>query len=810
MLLRMLKKDLLRKKAMNAVLFLFIVLCSALIGAGVGNMATMQGAVEHFKTVSKVADYYLAVPNLSSDEQLIDSWIASSDIVTDAHKSYYANFTQDKTRFNGDELASNSGNITYTTVPQNGNYVFTENDERITNLQPGEIALSYNLAQANGLKVGDVLTLDTGSTTTDASADNTIFEFKIVHLMKDFLFGSDFMTFTLAVVSDADFARIAQGEHPNPQLIIYSLYTNDLNTLLHEKNMLSYNSVFELVGSQLGAAFIMEMITSAILLLVALIFITVALVLLHFTIAFTMQEDYREIGIMKGIGVADIAIKRLYITKYLYLAMVGALIGLVLSFLISNLLLAPLRNTIVMGGTIDTFWLHVACAALVVVLCVVFAWLGTHRVRRLSAIQAIRSGSTGERFSRKGFLHLSQGDQPRASRLSVPAFLAINDIFCGLRNFVALVVALALGILMVNLPANAANTLGGSGVIPYFFLSDFDVAIDTMQFNDNAQRIWQQQLQEDKRELERQANASGIAMKFEFMFFYTSKLYVSDPMQAVSTQGMCSTNEQAILTLPGLEGTQPRLDNEIAMTRLLMADLGVDIGDTVHVVVGQTSAPYLITGSFETMTNLGRTFCFASTTSLIDEPVSTVMAAQGSFDDNSASPSQISAQIQELRQRFSSYQVYAPDEYVTHMIGDIKGTIVDVKNMILLLVLAVIFLVVTLLARTLLARDLGELALLKTLGFRTSTLFGWQILRMLAVAVVALAVGLVLTLPLNTVMVRFTFGLMGAPTIPATIEPVETFLLYPALLLLIALLATVLGVVRTCIKANKDNLATIE
>ena len=50
----------------------------------------------------------------------------------------------------------------------------------------------------------------------------------------------------------------------------------------------------------------------------------ISLVILRFTITFTLEEEYREIGIMKAIGIPARKIRGLYLVKYLAIALAGA------------------------------------------------------------------------------------------------------------------------------------------------------------------------------------------------------------------------------------------------------------------------------------------------------------------------------------------------------------------------------------------------------------------------------------------------------------------------------------------------------
>lgn len=49
--------------------------------------------------------------------------------------------------------------------------------------------------------------------------------------------------------------------------------------------------------------------------------------ILKFVITFSIREEFREIGVMKAIGIRNAKIRRLYIVKYLAMAIVGGTVG---------------------------------------------------------------------------------------------------------------------------------------------------------------------------------------------------------------------------------------------------------------------------------------------------------------------------------------------------------------------------------------------------------------------------------------------------------------------------------------------------
>ena len=63
--------------------------------------------------------------------------------------------------------------------------------------------------------------------------------------------------------------------------------------------------------------YILELVKAAVILTMSICIILISMVILRFTINFTMSEEFREIGVMKAIGIKNSIIRILYIIKYL-------------------------------------------------------------------------------------------------------------------------------------------------------------------------------------------------------------------------------------------------------------------------------------------------------------------------------------------------------------------------------------------------------------------------------------------------------------------------------------------------------------
>ena len=68
-------------------------------------------------------------------------------------------------------------------------------------------------------------------------------------------------------------------------------------------------------------------IVAGVVIMLSLLLILIAILCLRFTMLATIEEDYKEIGVMKAIGIAHADIKRIYLSKYLVMGVFASLLG---------------------------------------------------------------------------------------------------------------------------------------------------------------------------------------------------------------------------------------------------------------------------------------------------------------------------------------------------------------------------------------------------------------------------------------------------------------------------------------------------
>lgn len=169
------------------------------------------------------------------------------------------------------------------------------------------------------------------------------------------------------------------------------IYTKDSN-FSDKFNELDLNTVFNEDRDTVKFMYVMDMVIAAIMLVVSICLILISMIILRFTIHFTMSEEFREIGVMKAIGITTSKIRGLYLIKYFVISMLAGIIGLGASVPFGGMMLGYFRQKIIVS-TDGLYFLNVLCAFAVVAIVMLFCYFCTRRMKHFSPIDM-----TGKEF----------------------------------------------------------------------------------------------------------------------------------------------------------------------------------------------------------------------------------------------------------------------------------------------------------------------------------------------------------------------------------------------------------------------------
>lgn len=766
MFFRILKKDLKRKKSMNIILLIFITLATTFLASSVNNLIAISESVDYFMEKAKTPDYIVSAYDRGDDEELVN-WLNTSKYISSYDIDRSTMLSKDNIKIKKDGQLQDfdpAGEILLQPQPKKYGKILDEEGEEII-LKSGEIAFSLIDKSKNALEVNDKVIITLGDIKK---------EFIIKMFTKDATFGSGMMGMKRLLISDEDY-EIFKAYKEAGAMNNYYIMSNDTATLEKEFKTLDFNAIANFDKDILNTTFIMDMLPSSILIIVSICLILIAFLVLRFTIVFTLQDDFKEIGIMKAIGLKEFSIKKVYLIKYFVIAVIGVTVGFLISFPFGNMLLKQSSGNILMKSSNGNIFVNIACSILVVLIVLLYCYTCTRKLNKFSAIDAIRNGCTGESF--KGKLRLKLKNY---KKIKIPMFMAINDILCNLKRFVVLILTFCIGTVLIIIPLNTINTLKDGNIIKTFGLDYSDVLIESNEMDKYTNEANKEEYLKDIHNLEKSFEEVGIDAKVYGEVVYRLKFY-ADHKDNLLTLMAFQSQESDTNNYNVLKGKMPELKNEIAITETVAKKLNVSVGDTIYAQIGKEEKELIVTGLYESMINLGESVRLNPKMDIDFKYLATTFPFQGNFQ-GTEEPQVL---IDKLKDKYPSYTFKNPQEYVSIYIGSSLDILDTMKNLILLIVVCVNGLITILMMKTFIAKEKGEIAMLKSIGIRNTSIRFWQSARISIVLVVAIILGIILSKFLGPVSAGQVFAIMGVHNIVFKIKAVEVYIVYPSILLIV-------------------------
>lgn len=760
MFFNILKKDLKRKKNMNFILLIFIILCTTFLASSLNYMATTPKALDYFEEKTNAADYYL----LTFEKNQIEDWIKTNELVKDYENKEFLIFNANQFTIPSKKEFSTNGTICVEKFSKEKKFsrILDIKNNPIKEIKSGEIALSNDCAKNNNLKVGDLITVKMG---------DKIKNLKFTTPVKDIAFGTSFIGISKITISEEDYNFFKDAE----DTLVGSSFlikTSDVDKFEKSVNSQTFNAFADFSKDTVRYCYKFDMMVASIMFVISICLILIAIIVLRFSIGFTIQEDFREIGIMKAIGLHNSGIKKLYIVKYFAISIIGSIIGVLLSFPFGNMLMKNIQDNIAIQSTKGNFYINLICGVSVVIIVIIFCYISASKVNKFTAIQAIRNGSSGERFNQKSHFKLN-----KRRKMSTLFYMALNDIFSSVKSFSILVIIFIIGTLMVIMPINAVNTLASDSCLELFGLLKHDFYINNNKADMYCYKGDEEYIKNDVKVMKQLYHDNGIDVDIYKEYLFSVRTDPKKDNNSISFLGLHCPDLNAN-KFPYTRGFAPQLENEIAMSEVTIKKLKVDIGDTISISVGEEEKEYIIVGSFEWMMNKGEGIRFSQNVNINMSNLVGIMNFGCDFKDRT----DIQSQINKIKELSPDYEIYNSSEYLDLYLGSITSRMEKLKLLLTVVVLFINCLITILMTKTLMTKDISSISLLKNIGFKDRSIKIWQALRIIIVLAVSILVGGLLSNPLNVVMTKYTFGAMGASNIKLNIIPFEVYFLYPLIL----------------------------
>lgn len=778
MLFQILKKDMLKRKGVNTILFIFITLSAVFLSSSVNNILVVNSSVEYFIDYANVPDVNIIMTTDKGTAE-INAWMQEQKEdheISDYHYQVLRIIPDKAATFkkksgHSAKLDSKGASLYLGTMPETFNKVFDQDGKSFT-MQDGEIALSNMIMERNDLHIGDRLILTLGDIKK---------EFTISAKTKDAAFGNEMSGMSRFIVSPADYELIS--EHVRG-VGLYDVMAKDPFAFSQRLDNKAFPGVAQSITKEMyKKIYAFDMIMAGMLILIGVCLILIALLVLRFTLVFTMEEQYQEIGILKALGLRNFNIKKLYLIKYLFIVTIGSLLGMFASIPLSDAMIAGVNSNMVMADSSSNFGVSILCALFIVALVVSFCYFCTRRLNKVSAITAIRNGDNGERFTRRRGLALH-----KRNRMRVTLYLGINDILVHMKRYAVLVITFCISFILITIPLNTLNTMSSDEMVKKFLLNpDSAVYVKQIEKPEEGNYSNINDLNNGMKRIEQELKVQGYDadLRAEAIFFL--KVKGEETEQSLSLMTIQILDEDADY-IQYSKGSAPKLENEIAFSEYIMDHEGWTIGDTVRMNINGSDRNMLISGTYTDYMQLGKSARL--------NPVIT-MDKETLFDYWSIMVNMESDKTQEelaviMKQKFPDYEWASAQQVIDSNIGGLQDMLKQIMLPMTVMLCGVIMLITLLMEKLFITREKGEIAMMKSIGFRYQVIRSWQIIRMSVVVILSMIISIPLSLLSNQFVLKPIFAIMGAD-VTIQVDALQAYLLYPGILLIGIIIAAIIA-----------------
>lgn len=774
MYFNILKKDLKRKKAMNIVLLLFAILASMFVSSGLSNVITISNGTDYFLDKAEIGDYIVITQNGDGGvAELLDK----SQYV----KSYKCEncywLQRNEITVNGKEISSKNG--TSLLIPYNGSgiHFFNTDNQELSGVKEGEIYVSSGFLKKNDSNVGDELVID---------IQGIIKTYVIAGEIKDALFGSSMMGNTRFIINEKEFKTYTDENKLVPYSgTVFYIDSDNLKGLISEISE-AKNILFTGDRSMIKMCYVMEMIIAMIVLVLSVVLCIVSFVLLKFVITFTINEETREIGVMKAIGIRNFKIRSLYIVKYFAMALVGGIIGFILGIPFGNMLLRSVSKIMVLGQDMGLLF-NVLGAMAVIVIMILFAYRCTSGIKKYTPVDAIRDGQKGERFGKKSKLSIKK------TKLSNAFFMAANDVLSAPKRFLTIILSFTIcsvfvfGIVLVVDTMKSDSLIGTFGKKSDVYINDGEL-ISINMLSSEGDDMLEKKLKSIENDMQQMGYPADVSI--EVWYKYTVSFGGETTTCTFQQNKKTKTTEYDYL-----EGSAPQNADEIALTYQVAKVLGTKIGDVVTVDFGTEKRDCIVSAYFQTMNQLGSVIRLHEDAPTSMEYASSLMGYQIDFKD-SPDAKEIDRRIDKIKEYYDSEYVFNAAEYCIDCMG-VADTFDAVAKLLLVITCVVVVLVTVLMERSFISDEEKQIALYKSIGFNNKFIIKWQIIRFMIVTVSSELIAVIFTYPVTKLWCDPIWKMMGASNVKYVFNPVSLIVIYPGIILAINLASVCLTALYT-------------
>lgn len=761
--------DLVKNKGVNFALIVMLVLSAFLMATGAMVMERMVGSVNqlfdeakppHFLQMHK-GDYDPeALAEFADEQPDIEAWHVEEML---GYAGPAIAWERPATGESGD-LSDSLINNLFVTPNEEFDFLLDETGA-IPQPAPGEVYVPVAYQQSFDLHTGDELTLQT---------DAGFHDLHIEGFVRDSQMASSMSSSTRFLISDADFSELENAGGGEAEIIVEYRLTDqslasDFQRAYESEEALPKNGQAVTYQMILMINAFSDGLVAVALVFVSLLLIAIALLNVRFVIRGKLEDEVREIGAMKAIGIPNKAISRLYLAKYSVMTLAACIIGGLLAIVATGVLTQNIQANYA-EAPIGIATVVVPVLALILVyLFVILICRGVLRsIRKIEVVGAMVHGSTvNERQTARRAKRLAK----RVRRTSLASArpgrvnrrLAWLDLLAESRQWILIPLVFFLAAVLMALPMNLLSTFQSPQFVTYMGAPERDLRAD-VQFSEEADTVREdmlQSMQSDDLLTDLQAFAHVMYETEGNEGWENLRIEVGDYSRD---------------TVEFVEGGPPET-GQIALSVLNADQYEASTGDELDIRADGQSTTVEVSGVYQDVTSGGYT-------AKMHGEVTTGAAGYVIYADAVAGED-IAAIAAEYNEQFPAAAVIPMQEYVQQTLEYMTNALASAALLAFVFGIGVALLITSLFLGLRLVRDRRKMGALSAIGFSTKEIIAQLRSKTLIAVTVGTGLGLAFAATAGESLVGSLISLagLGIADLSFIPNPWLVYLAYPLVLI---------------------------
>lgn len=754
---KIIQRDIAGNKAVSFLTVLFITAAAMLLSLAGILVTNLFGSIDRLMADAKTP-HFMQMHTGDVDFGELKAFAAGNSAVEDFQVLEFLNVGGEKIRLGENSLALSVQDNGFSVQSSRFDFLLDENN-RPAQPKDGELWVPVCYNRDHTVQAGDKAVIN-GKT------------FVVTGFVRDSQMNSTLASSKRFVVSAGDYAQLKEVGSVE-YLIEFRL--KDLSDLSEFESAYSASQMpangptlswplFRMISA------VSDGIMIAVILLVSVIVILIALLCIRFTLLAKIEDDYREIGVMKAVGIRVSDIQSIYLAVYAVLAAAGCIMGFLLSLALRGPLQESIRANLGESGNDGlSFLLGMAGTLLLFFFILFFIRRILKRFRRISPVQAIRQGSEQENVRGGKSLRLSKNRW-----LSANLFLAVKDIAARKRLYLTMLFVIILACFIMVVPQNLYHTISDSSFVTYLGVGRCDLRMDIQQTEELEEKVGSV-----GEYLERDSAVETYAV-------FVTELFDQEQEDGTTEQIKVELGNHGVFPLQYVDGRLPSRDSDIALSVLYAEEMDKKVGDKMILLTDKGEKQLTVCGIYSDITNGGKTAKAAFRPGTQEAAWSTVCV-------NLKQPGVLAEKTEEYSRKFPYAKVSGMEDYVAQTFGQTLRAVRTASVGAGFVAVVVTLLVILLFMKLLTAKDRYSIAVLKSVGFTGSDISRQYIWRSVLDVILGILLGSVLAGTLGERIAGAAISSLGAAAFQFTEDPLSSFVLSPAVLLFTALAATIAG-----------------